>query len=199
VAYQDLLHALEEDVARQADELRETAARDRVRMLDEAWSRAAAEREQALSRLRAELDAKRQRALAQASLRHAREVLMEKRRLLADLQTQTRAKLSSSKAPEVLARLIDELIPEVGDGPVELVVDPGQEQACSEHLRRAHPEILDRCTVRAAASPRGGVEAVLGARGVLDNSFPARLANAWPQLESRVATALFGAELHGAV
>ncbi len=204
MGYGELLRALEDEVRAEARKVREEAARERERVLDEARRAAAMAREEALVRLAAELAARRARAEAAASLEPERHVLSEQRRLLDELRASATERLAAASGPALTARLLDEIAPEVGEGPVAVEVDPGGEDAIREHLARAHPAIAARAAVRTGPGARGGVLVEVDGRAVLDNTLSARLERAWSVLEGEAAGRLFAAlepreEAHGAV
>lgn len=190
MGYQDLLRALEEEVRSQARALGERAREERERILAEAREAAARGRAEALARLDAELAAARARAEARAALEVERTLLAEKRRLLEALRREVLAQVPARAGPHA-ARLLAEALADDPGGPLEVEVDPGQEEAVRALLARDHPGPAARATVRAAAGARGGV-VVRGQRATLDNSLPARLEKAWPDLEGEVTAILFG-------
>ncbi|HEY6106978.1 MAG TPA: hypothetical protein VIV59_13420 [Anaeromyxobacteraceae bacterium] len=190
MGYQELLHALEEEVRGEARALGERAREERERILAEARRAAGGARETALARLDADMAAERVRAEARAALEVERNLLAEKRRLLEALRREVLARLPARAGPHA-ARLLAEALGDEPGGPLEVEVDPGQEEAVRALLARDHPGPAARATVRAAASARGGV-VVRGERATLDNSLPARLEKAWPDLEGEAAAILFG-------
>ncbi len=190
MGYQDLLRALEEEVRGEARALLERAREERHRILAEAQEAAGRVREEALSRLDAELAAERSRAEARAALEVDRALLAERRRLLEALRREVLGRLPAQGEPH-LARLLAEALADDPGGALEVEVDPGQEEAVQALLARDHPGPAARAAVRAAPSGRGGV-VVRGERATLDNSLPARLEKAWPELEGEAAAILFG-------
>ncbi|HET6921773.1 MAG TPA: hypothetical protein VFI16_01375 [Anaeromyxobacteraceae bacterium] len=191
MGYQELLRALEEEVRGEARALGERARAERDRILEEARRAASAAREEALARLDAEIAAERARAGARAALVVEWTLLAEKRRLLEALRREILARLLARAGPEATARLLAEALADDPSGAVELEVDPGQEEAVRALLARDHPGLATRATVRAAAAARGGV-VVRAERVTLDNSLPARLEKAWPDLEGQAAALLCG-------
>lgn len=191
MGYQDLLRALEEEVRGEARALDERARAERERVLLEARRAAEQVREEALSRLDAELAAARAVAESRAAMEVERHLLAEKRRLLQALRDEVTARLPARADGEVTARLLAESLADDPGGALEIEVDPGQEEAVRALLARDHPGPAGRARVRAAPAPRGGV-VVGGERTTLDNSLPARLEKAWPDLEGEVAAILFG-------
>jgi V/A-type H+-transporting ATPase subunit E len=185
------LRALEEEVRGEARALGERARAERERILEEARGAARRGREEALARLDAELAAERARAEARAALEVERNLLVEKRRLLEALRREVLARLPARAAPEVTARLLAEALADDPGGAIEVEVDPGQEEAVQALLARNHPGAAARARVRPAPAARGGV-VVRGERATLDNSLPARLEKAWPDLEGEAAAILFG-------
>ncbi|HVI97164.1 MAG TPA: hypothetical protein VM753_24315, partial [Anaeromyxobacter sp.] len=101
-----------------------------------------------------------------------------------------RARLPAPGGAALDARLLAELLPELGEGPVDVVVDPGAEPAARAALELLAPEVAARARVCAAQAARGGVEVVIGRR-VLDDTLPSRLARAWDALEPELAARLF--------
>ena len=191
MGYQELLRALEEEVRGEVRALGERARAERERILEEARREAAAAREEALGRLDEELSQGRARATARAALEVAWNLLAEKRRLLEALRREILARLPAASGADATARLLAEALADDPGGALEVEVDPGQEEAVRALLARDHPRAAGRATVRAAAAARGGVVVRTG-RVTLDNSLPARLEKAWPDLEGEAATILFG-------
>ncbi len=197
MGYQELLRALEEEVRGEVRALSERAGAERQRVLAEARRAAAAAREEALARLDAELAAERSRAEARAVLQVEHHLLVVKRRLLDSLRQEVLARLPARAGPELTARLLAEALADDPGGALEVEVDPGQEEAVRRLLARDHPAAAARARVRAAPAPRGGV-VIRAERMTLDNSLPARLSKAWPDLEGEAAAVLFGGG-HGAL
>lgn len=192
MGYRELLQALEEEVGRQVRELQEQARREGQRLLEETRRQVAAEREEVLTRERRRFEEEAGRALSRARLEQERGLLGEKRRLLAELRREAEARLPGLGEATLLARLADELVPELGDGPLEFRVDKGQEEYLRQHLSQRHPGLLLRATITGAADRCGGVKVSLAGRQLLDNTLPSRLQKAWPLLEGGIATILFG-------
>jgi V/A-type H+-transporting ATPase subunit E len=190
VGYGELLRVLEEEASREVREIREAADRERERIVAEARSAAGAARQALLERERAAAEGRRAAALAAAALERDRTLLVRRRALLDALGAEVASRLPAPAGPGVLARLLPEVLAEAGEGPFQLRVDPGEEEACREILSRLHPELSGRAEIRAAPAPRGGVELLAGRR-VLDDTLPARLARAWPALEPELAAILF--------
>lgn len=197
MGYRELLQALEAEVERQIRELDEEAARESCRLLDETRRQVDAERRTALAREGRRLDEEARRAVGRARLEQAQVLLAEKRRLLAELRREAEARLPALGDDASLARLVDELVLELDEGPLEFRVAPGQEEALARHLGRRHPELLRLATITGAPEIRGGVEVSLGGRQRLDNTLPSRLDRVWPLLEGAVAARLFGEDEGG--
>jgi vacuolar-type H+-ATPase subunit E/Vma4 len=96
--------------------------------------------------------------------------------------------------PDLLTRLVDEVVPELGEGALLFRVMEGYEQHLESHLRLAHPDLLARSSIQGSPDVRGGVEVSLGGRQHFDNTLRSRLANAWQQLEPEIAALLFQQE-----
>jgi V/A-type H+/Na+-transporting ATPase subunit E len=193
VGYRELFDALQDEVDRQIHRLEADTDQECQRLLTDAHREVTAARQEALARERQRLDEADRRALGLARLEEARALLAEERRLLAELHEEAEGRLPALNEPALLQRLINELEPELGDGSVELRVDPGCEAALTSDLVQHHAALARRAIVSGTASVGGGVVAVLdGGRQILDNSLPSRLEKAWQQLESVVATDLFG-------
>ncbi len=186
MGYPELLRVLEDEAAREARDLRAAGEREAARIVEEADRAARAARDALLARERTEGDARRRAALEAAALERERSLLFERRRLLEDLRDEALRRLPAAATPELEARLLAEILREVGDGPFEVVVDPGREDATRAALA-GRPGAV----VRPAAAPRGGVEIVAGRR-VLDNTLPSRLERAWPAVEAELAELLLG-------
>lgn len=184
MGYPELLRVLGEEAAREARDLRAAGRREAERIVEEAGRAAAAARDGLLARERAEGEARRRAALEALALDRERALLFERRRLLDDLRAEVVRRLPGAGGPGLDARLLAEVLREAGDGPIEVIVDPGREAAARAALRgRAG------ATVRAAPAARGGVEVIAGRR-VLDDTLPARLERAWPDLEVELAALL---------
>jgi V/A-type H+-transporting ATPase subunit E len=186
MGYPELLRVLEDEAAREARELRAAGAREAARIVEEAQRAARAACDALLARERAEADARRRSALEGVAAERERRLLFERRRLLDDLRAEVLRRLPAAATPELDARLLAEVLAEASDGPIEVLVDPGREEA-------ARAAVAERpgATIRAAAAPRGGVEIVAGRR-VLDNTLPSRLDRAWPLVEAELAELLLG-------
>ena len=189
MGYPELLRVLGEEAAREVREVRATAERERAAILARAQEEAAAAREALVTRARAEADARRRSRLESIALERERALLVERRRLLADLYDEVLRRLGTAATPELDARLLAELLPEVVEGPFEVIVDPGGEDPIRAVLGAAGPGVAARATVSVAPERRGGVAVVAGRR-VLDDTLPARLERAWPELEAALATIL---------
>jgi vacuolar-type H+-ATPase subunit E/Vma4 len=190
VGYPELLRVLEEEAAREAGELRAAAEREGERIVAAARAAARAAREALVERERAAADARRRAALEALALERDRALLIERRRLLDGLRAEIERRLADAGTPELDARLLAEVLPEAGDGPLELTVDPGSEDAAQAALA-ALTRRASGTSVRAAPARRGGVLVVAGRR-VLDDTLPARLARAWPDLEPELDALLLG-------
>jgi V/A-type H+-transporting ATPase subunit E len=191
VGYPELLRVLQEEAAREARDVREAAASESARVVATARAEAAAAREALLVRARAEAEARRRVALEALAMQRERALLVERRVQLERLREAVRARLADLGSPELDARLLAEVLREAGEGPLEVIVDPGREEAARAALGALSPTASARATVRAAAARRGGVELVAGRR-VLDDTLPSRLERAWPELEKELAGILFG-------
>jgi V/A-type H+-transporting ATPase subunit E len=191
VGYGELLRMLEEEASREAREIREAGARERERILAEARATAEAARAAALAREAAEAAARRKAALEAAALERDRSMLVEQRGILDALRTEVAARLPRPAGRQVLSMLVAETVPEVWDGPVVVVTDPGEEGLVRALLANVAPDLLARAEIRAAAEARGGIEMVCGRR-VLDDTLPSRLERAWARLEPELAGILFG-------
>jgi V/A-type H+-transporting ATPase subunit E len=191
VGYPELLRVLEEEAAREAREVHAAAERERDRIVSEARFAAREAREALLARERAEAAARRRAALESLALERDRALLFERRRLLDGLRDEIERRLAAAGSPELDARLLAEVLPEAGDGPVEVIVDPGAEDAARAALARLAPGLSSRATVRSAGARRGGVEVIAGRR-LLDDTLRSRLARAWPDLEGELAALLLG-------
>jgi V/A-type H+-transporting ATPase subunit E len=189
VGYPELLRVIEEEAGREERDLRAAAEREAARVLAEAREAARSGCEALLARARADAA----RVLREAEERHglARErgLLVERRQLLEALAAEVGRALPAAASPALDAALLAEVLPDAGAGPLEVIVDPGAEEAARRALAALDPAAAARATVRAAAAPRGGV-AVIAGRLVLDDTLPARLARLWPDLEPELAALL---------
>jgi V/A-type H+/Na+-transporting ATPase subunit E len=191
VGYPALLEVLEQEASREAREVRSSAEREATRIVADAREAARTTREALLVRERTALEARARAAREALGRDLERALLAERRRHLEGLREETLRRLPAAGGAELDAQLLAEVVPELGIGPVEVVVDPGAEDAARSALARIAPEVAARARVRAAPAPRGGVEAVTGRR-VLDDTLPARLERAWPELEAELAALLLG-------
>lgn len=191
--YPELLRVIEEEAAREARELRAAAVRERARILDEARAAAEAARSALLERTRRECAAAEQQARGALARARERARLVARREELEALRAAAAARLADSSGPALDARLLAEVLPEAGDGPLEIEVDPGAEAACREALARLDPAAAARARVRAAPARRGGLVVTVGRR-VLDVTLGARLERLWPEAEAELAAILFGEE-----
>lgn len=191
MGYPELLRVLEEEADREAREVRTAAERDREQILSDARRAARAAGEALLARERTEAESRRHAALEALALERERALLFERHRLLAELRGEIERRLAGAGSPELDARFLAEVLPEAGDGPLEVIVDPGAEDAARAALHRLSPAAAARATVRASRERRGGVEVIAGRR-LLDDTLPSRLARAWPDLETDLAALLLG-------
>ncbi|WP_242341368.1 hypothetical protein [Anaeromyxobacter sp. SG66] len=190
MGYPELLRVLGEEAAREAREVRAAAEREGARIVEEARAAAAAARDSVLARGRVEGAARRRAAHEAVAVERERALLVERRRLLEGLHDEARARLVAEGGAALDAALLAEILPEAGDGPLELVVDPGAEEEARRALAALDAGAAARAVVRAAPEARGGVELVAGRR-VLDDTLPSRLERAWPALEAELAELLF--------
>lgn len=191
MGYPELLRVLGEEAAREARDVAAAAEREEARILAEARDAARAAFGALVARERSEGEVRLHTAQESFALERERVLLVERRRQLEGLRAEILRRLGAAGSPELDARFLADILPEVGDGPFEVVVDAGAEEAIRAALARISPEAAGRATVRGAAAPRGGVEVVAGRR-VLDDTLPARLERAWPDLEAELAAILFG-------
>lgn len=190
MGYPELLRVIEEEAAREAEAIRAAADREAERIRAEARAAAQAAHDGLVARARAETEGRAHAEREARARERDRTLLGIRRRVLEALRADAVAALAADGDPALDARLVAELVPELGAGPVELVVDPGHEAACRAALERLDPGLAARATIRAARERRGGVEAISG-RLVLDDTLPARLARAWPDLEAELVALAF--------
>ena len=191
MGYRELLQALEEEVGRQIRERQAEASLEERRLLETTRTELAARRDKVLGEERRRLEEQSARALSRARMEQERALLGEMRRQLAELQREAEARLPTVNDASVLTRLVDELVPDLGEGPIEFRVREGYEGHLQDHLRRNHPGLLPRSRITISPDSRGGVEAALGGRQLLYNTLASRLQNAWQQLEPEIAAMLF--------
>jgi V/A-type H+/Na+-transporting ATPase subunit E len=190
VGYPELLRVLAAEAAREAEEVRASAERERERIV--AAARAAVEeaRNGILAREEADARARRRAAAEALAVERERAFLQERRRLLAEARAEVARRLDRHAGPALDARLLAEVVPDAGEGRFDVVVDPGAEDAARAALEAIDHAAAARATIRAAEARRGGVEIVAG-RLVLDDTLPARLERAWSALEPELAARLF--------
>ena len=189
MGYTDLLQVLGEEAAREARDVRAAAQAEAERIVAEARAEAAAACEALVTRTRAECAARQKAALESLTLERDRELLVERTRLLEALREDVKGRLPSLGGAALDARLLAEVLPEAGDGPLDVVVDPGAEASAQAALAALSPQAAERATVRASSARRGGIAVVAGRR-VLDDTLPSRLERAWPDLEAELAAIL---------
>lgn len=187
--YPALLEVLAGEVSREVAAVREEAERERTRLL-EAARRAAADATAArLARARDEAEATLRGAREAVAIERERTTFLARRAELDALRDQVAEHVAAAADPELLARLLPEVLADAGEGPFTLVVDPGDEARCRA-LLAGRPALLARATIEAAPARRGGVVLVAG-RLVVDDTLAARLARAWRALEPAIAARLF--------
>jgi len=196
MGYRELLQALDDEVGRQIRERRAEASQECQRLVETTRQELTVMREKVLEEERRRLEEESARALSRARMELEHAILGETRRQMAELLREAEIRLPAMNDTDVLARLVDEIVPELDAGPVEFRVRAGQEEHLRAHLSRHHPGLLPRATVVGSPNLRGGVEVSLGGRQVLDNTLPSRLQNAWQLLEPEIVAILFG-EGHG--
>ncbi len=197
MGYRELLQALEEEVGRQVKGCRAEAERQQVALLEATRAELSARHEAALEqerRLQAEASA---RALSRARLEQERAVLVEMRRQMTDLRRAAEARLPALRDPGLLRRLVDEIVPELGDGALVFRVFEADAACLESQLRLEHPEILSRSSIEPSPDVVGGVVVCLAGRQRIDNTLQARLDSAWQQLEPEIAALVFGHDAAG--
>lgn len=193
MGYRELLEAVEEEVERQIRQIEAETERACQQLVAEKRRELTARRQEMLAREGQRLNEEARRAVGRARFEQARALLAEQRRLLTDLRQEVERRLPALNDASLLARLVDELVPELEDGPVELHVAHGKEATFARDLSRRHPELGRRVTVTGVNDLAGGVVAALdGGRQLLDNSLPSRLEKAWQRLEGEIAADLLG-------
>lgn len=193
MGYGELLQALEEEVGRQIRERRREAEQQERQFLEATRAGISARRDTVLTEEKRRLLEESARALSRAHLEQARAILGEMRQRMTDLRSAAEARLPSVNDPDLLTRFVDEVVPELGDGPVLFRVTPGYESTLKSHLRVAHPALFPRSTIEGSPEITGGVEiSITGQR--FDNTLLSRLAAAWDQLEPEIAVLLFEQE-----
>lgn len=191
--YPELLRVIEAEAEREAREARDAAEREHARILEEARAGLEALRAALLERTRRACADRERLAREGIARTRERERLLAARAELDALRTAASAALSTRAGPDLDARLLAELLPEAGEGPLELEVDPGAEEPCRAALVRLDPAAASRTRIRAAPVRRGGLVLTTGRR-VLDDTLPARLERLWPELEPELAGILFSGE-----
>jgi vacuolar-type H+-ATPase subunit E/Vma4 len=193
VGYHELLKALDDEVERQVRQI-EADADTTCQQLQVATRRELkARRDAALAEEERRLDEHARQMIGRARFEQARTLLVEQRRLLADVRHEAEHRLSELDDAGLAARFVDEIAAELGDGAVEFRISPGQEERFVAALSPRHPVLAHRAAVIGVEGLGGGVVAVLdGGRQLLDSSLPSRLEKAWQQMEGALAAQLFG-------
>jgi vacuolar-type H+-ATPase subunit E/Vma4 len=193
MGYRELLQALEDEVGRQIRERRAEASQQQRQILETTRTELSARRKTVLEEERRRLEGETARTLSRAHLEQDRAILGEMRRQMADLQSVAEMRLPAANDPDLLTRLVDEVVPELGEGDLLFRVKEGYESHLREHLRLKHPGLLPRSTIEGSPDVRGGVEVSAG-RQRFDNTLHSRLLAAWEQLEPEIAALLFQQE-----
>jgi vacuolar-type H+-ATPase subunit E/Vma4 len=193
MGYRELLQALEEEVGRQIRERRAEASRESRRLLETTRTELGARRDKVLEEERRRLAEESARTLSRARLEQDRAILGEMRRQMTELQRAAEARLPTMNDPDLLTRLVGEVLPELGEGALLFRVKEGYERHLESHLRLEHPDLLPRSAIEGSPDVCGGVEVSLGGRQRFDNTLRSRLLNAWQQLEPEIAALLFQA------
>jgi vacuolar-type H+-ATPase subunit E/Vma4 len=191
MGYRELLQALEEEVGRQIRERRAEASQEARRLLEATRTQLGVEQDKVLEEERRRLAEESARTLSRARLERDRAILGEMRRQMTELRSAAEARLPAMNDPDLLTRLVDEVVPELGEGALRFRVREGDERHLESHLRLAHPGLLPRSTIEGSPDVRGGVEVSGGGRQRFDNTLRSRLLNAWQQLEPEIAALLF--------
>jgi vacuolar-type H+-ATPase subunit E/Vma4 len=192
MGYRELLQALEEEVGRQIRERGAEASRQHAQLLETARRELSAAHDAALEAERRRLAEESGRTLSRVRLEQDRAVLGEMRQQLAALRSATDARLSTMNDAELVTRLADEIVPELGDGELLFRVKEGYRPRLESHLRQKYPGLLARSTIEESPQIRGGVEVSIAGRERFDNTLASRLNTAWEQLEPEIAGRLFG-------
>ena len=187
--YDDLLRVVEDEAARESERVLEAAHAEAVRIVAEAREVAAIAREGLVRREQAAAEARLRAAREGFSLARDRRILSERRSALDAVLGETLSSLTSAGGPEVDARILAELAPELPEGPFTVEVDPGAEEAARETLSRLAPAAAERARIVTAPARRGGIRVEAG-RLELDATLASRLERAWPALEPELASAL---------
>ncbi|HVI94405.1 MAG TPA: hypothetical protein VM753_10385, partial [Anaeromyxobacter sp.] len=129
MGYPELLRVHADEAAHEADGLRAGAERERARILAEARLAAEGACASIAAAARAEAEARRRAALDALAAERDRALLLERRRLLDGARAAARARLPAPGGAALDARLLAELLPEIGEGPIDVLVDPEAEPA----------------------------------------------------------------------
>jgi len=176
---------LSADVAREIAEMRARTQAESARLLEEARRRGEAGRERTLAAAASARTRQIGAAESAARAEAAAGDLRAKREVLQAVRARATASLATLDSPQLLERLLREVLEALGAEPARLLVAPAFESAARS---LATPGI----TVDPDPSLAGaGVVAVAGARR-LDDSLESRLDAAWPRLEPALARILFG-------
>lgn len=194
MGYRELLQALEEEVGRQIRERRAEASQQQKQLLETTRMELSTRRETVLEEERNRLAEESARSISRARLEQDRAILGEMRRQLADLRSAAEARLPAMNDPDLLTRLVDEIVPELDEGALLFRVMKGYEPKIESHLRARHPTLLPRSTVEGSPEVHGGVEVSVAGRQLFDNTLRSRLHAAWEQLEPQIVALLFKQE-----
>ena len=194
MGYPELLQALEEEVGRQIRERRAEASKQQRQLLDTTVVEMSARRDAVLEEERRRLAEESARTLSRARLEQDRAILGEMRRQMADLRGAADARLPAMNDLDLMTRLVDEVVPELGEGALLFRVKQGYEPHLESHLRLKHAGLLPRSTIEGSPDIRGGVEISIAGRQLFDNTLRSRLEAAWEQLEPEIAALLFQPE-----
>ena len=189
MGYPELLRVIEEEAGREGRDARAAAERKAAQILEEARAAASAARDATIARARADAERLVREAEERHGLERERVLLVERRRALEAVKAEALEAARQAGTPALDAALLPEVLAGAVPGALEVIVDPGAEEAARAALARLDPALVARATVRAAGERRGGV-AVIAGRLLLDDTLPARVERLWPELEPEVAALL---------
>jgi len=192
VAYGDLLQALEREVRDQCRALEEEARLEALRIAEEGRALSAGAREEALGLAAAEAESLREKARRRAALEGDRAALAEEHRLLTVVLDRARAELPDRSSPALTLALLAEALADDDGSPLVVTCDPGHAGACRDWIAGHRPEAAARTSVEERAVPCGGVAIAIGRALLVDDTLPARLERAWPELQVAIGRRLFG-------
>jgi vacuolar-type H+-ATPase subunit E/Vma4 len=187
VGYPQLVEALRAETRRRVGEIAERAALDAEDVMRRARAEAEQDNQRRVEEAEEHDERKRSRAIAAAQIAVEGDVLAEKRGLLERARAAVERTASADSDSAFLGRL-SRLLELIEEGPVELRVTPGREEAVRDLVRQTRSGPM--ASVLPFADGRVGVEARTE-RVIWDDTVSSRVGRVWQAREAELAAMLF--------